>query len=276
MKKATLWWRALWLCAFPMLLVGCTTQAPAPQVHSVAWYAAHIPPPVIPTVSAPTQSVQPAPAPQELHIVVDTSDRQLRVYKGDTLLETFPVAIGFNGAAPRRTRGDDITPVGKYRIGYVRFGTRYGPFMLLTYPNRDDARWGLREGIINQRQYDAIISALDRGEAPPQNTPLGGYIGIHGMGPQFADDPDSKVFPGRWTAGCVALSNWDARQLATLVRVGTPVDIVGEVPGYRRGTPAQRRPAGLQSVADNPEGHLDHLLAALQNGSTPTPQPAHP
>ncbi|MGC9128453.1 MAG: L,D-transpeptidase family protein [Acidithiobacillus sp.] len=276
MSKAALCWRALWVCAFPALLAGCASQMPQAEVHSVAWYAARIPPPVIPTVSAPTVSVQPAPVPQEVHIVVDTRDRQLRIYKGESLLETFPVAIGFNGAAPRRTRGDDITPVGHYRIGYVRFGTRYGPFMLLTYPNREDARWGLREGIINQRQYDAIITALDRGETPPQNTPLGGYIGIHGMGPQFSDDPDSKVFPGRWTAGCVALSNWDARQLATLVRVGTPVEIVGQVPGYRGSTPAERRPAGLQSVADTPEKHLDDLLASLQHGAAPAPQAARP
>lgn len=223
-------------------LGGCTTHLPITSVHSVAYYAAQIPPPVIPPV-VPVVSPAPPPAPvaHRLRLVISTTAHRLEVYKGNTVLATYPVAIGFNGAAPKRTRGDDITPVGRYHIGWISRNTRYGPFMGLTYPNRENAEWGLREGIITKAQYRAIVDAIDAGRTPPQNTPLGGAIGIHGMGPLFNDDPRSTVFPGRWTAGCVALSNWDAQQVAAMVRVGTPVEIVGDIPGYRRASVARSK-----------------------------------
>ncbi len=213
-------------------LGGCAFHMP-PEPHSVAYYAARIPPPPVAPVASAAAATLSTPISRQVRIVVSAADRRMTVYQGNAVLATFPVAIGFNGAAPRRARGDDITPVGHYRVGWINYGTRYGTFMGLTYPNREDAAWGLRQGIISRAQYDAIVSAIDSGRTPPQNTPLGGAIGIHGMGPQFGDAPDSKVFPGRWTAGCVALSNWDVQQLAALVKVGTPVEIVGEAPGYR-------------------------------------------
>jgi murein L,D-transpeptidase YafK len=202
------------------------------------------------------------------------------VYKGATVLATYPVAIGFNGAAPKRMRGDDITPIGRYHIGWVSRDTRYGPFMGLTYPNRKNAAWGLREGIITRTQYRAIVAAVDAGHTPPQNTPLGGEIGIHGMGPHFADGPQGKVFPGRWTAGCVALSNWDARQIAAMVQVGTPVEIVGDVRGFRRNLESVSADARYKSaavlntratpgaVAKPQDTAMDTLVAALAPTTT--------
>ncbi|BBF65576.1 L,D-transpeptidase [Acidithiobacillus sp. 'AMD consortium'] len=217
-------------------LAGCaTTPVATVPVHSVAYYAAQIPPPVVQPVAPVVSPASPAHVVRSVHIVISTTSHSLKIFKGGTVLATYPVAIGFNGAAPKRMRGDDVTPLGRYRIGWVSRGTRYGPFMGLTYPNRENAEWGLREGIINKAQYRAIVDAIDAGQTPPQNTPLGGEIGIHGMGPQFSDDPQGKVFPGRWTAGCVALSNWDAQQIAALVRVGTPVEIVGDAHGFRGG-----------------------------------------
>ena len=258
-------------------LVGCatTTHLSSVPVHSVAYYAAQIPPPVVQPVAPVVSPAISAPVAQAVHIVISTSTHSLTVYKGDAVLATYPVAIGFNGAAPKRTRGDDVTPVGRYHIGWVSRDTRYGPFMGLTYPNRQNAEWGLREGIINKAQYRAIVAAVDTGQIPPQNTPLGGEIGIHGMGPQFADDPQSKVFPGRWTAGCVALSNWDAQQIAAMVQVGTPVEIVGNVRGFRRNiesvsaaaryksAAALNTTATSRAVAKPQDTAMDTLVAAL-------------
>ncbi|MBU2759116.1 L,D-transpeptidase family protein [Acidithiobacillus sulfurivorans] len=270
------WW---WLLGLFVLwgLDGCAPHISAPPVHSVAYYAAQIKAPVItpvapvvsPTVSALAQQ-------QPVRIVVSTTAHLLRIYRGDTLLATYPVAIGFNGSAPRRTRGDDVTPVGHYHIGWILHGTQYGPFMGLTYPNKENAEWGLQEGIITHNQYLAIVDAIDAGQTPPQNTPLGGEIGIHGMGPQFADDPESKVFPGRWTAGCVALSNWNAQQIAALVQVGTPVEIVGEVKGYRHNfdpkaelawSQYQHRKAGSIVESHSTATHLSPVKYARNSGA---------
>ena len=257
-------------------LAGCaTTPVATAPVHSVAYYAARIPPPVVQPVAPVVSPASPERVDRKVHIVISITTHSLKIYKGGTVLATYPVAIGFNGAAPKRMRGDDVTPVGRYRIGWVSRGTRYGPFMGLTYPNRENAEWGLREGIINRAQYRAIVDAIDAGQTPPQNTPLGGEIGIHGMGPQFSDDPQSKVFPGRWTAGCVALSNWDAQQIAALVRVGTPVEIVGDVQRFRGGfnrvstdsryksTAAFDTTATPGAVAKSQDTAMDTLVSAL-------------
>ena len=257
-------------------LAGCaTTPVATAPVHSVAYYAARIPPPVVQPVAPVVSPASPAHVVRSMRIVISTVTHSLKIFKGGTVLATYPVAIGFNGAAPKRMRGDDVTPVGRYRIGWVSRGTPYGPFMGLTYPNREDAKWGLREGIINRAQYRAIVTAIDAGQTPPQNTPLGGEIGIHGMGPKFSDDPQSKVFPGRWTAGCVALSNWDAQQIAALVRVGTPVEIVGDAHRFRGGfdrvstdsryksTAAFDTMATPRAVAKSQDTAMDTLVSAL-------------
>ena len=113
------WWSGLSVLLGMGLLAGCASQLPPSQVHSVAYYAAQIPPPpaFIPTPVAPTQSAAPQTA--TLHIVVNADRRKLYLYRGSQLLASYPVAIGFRGSAPRRIRGDDKTPLGHYRIGYV-------------------------------------------------------------------------------------------------------------------------------------------------------------
>jgi hypothetical protein len=96
------------------------------------------------------------------------------------------------------------------------------------------------------------------------------------MGPKFADDPESKVFPGRWTAGCVALSNWNAQQIAALVQVGTPVEIIGEVKGYRHNfdpkaelawSQYQHRKAGRVDESHSTATHLSPVKYARNSGA---------
>ncbi len=226
------------------VISGCADQLPKITVHPVSYYASRIrsvgprtapaTAPVMPPLSNPAVLQQNPVIAHQLHILVNARERRLFVYRGHTLLASYPVAIGFAGAMPHRIRGDNKTPLGNFHIAYIRWGTEYGPFLLLSYPNRKDALWGLEKGIISRWQYREIIDALNAGQTPPQNTPLGGYIGIHGMGPRFSCKKTSKVFAGRWTAGCVALSNYDAEKLASMVHPGTPVKIVGKVPSYQQ------------------------------------------
>ncbi|MFN2577459.1 MAG: L,D-transpeptidase family protein [Pyrinomonadaceae bacterium] len=84
----------------------------------------------------------------------------------------------------------------------------------LSYPNAAHAKRGLRDGLINRAQYDSIMRALKTQTAPPQDTPLGGDIYIHGNG--AGSD---------WTWGCVALENADVRELFYAVPVRTRVRI---------------------------------------------------
>jgi lipoprotein-anchoring transpeptidase ErfK/SrfK len=62
---------------------------------------------------------------------------------------------------------------------------------------------------------------VQAGKTPPQHTPLGGYIGIHGVG---SGDPEvHRAY--NWTNGCVALTNAQIDILAEWARAGTPVEI---------------------------------------------------
>ncbi len=85
---------------------------------------------------------------------------------------------------------------------------------MLSYPNAEDAARGLAAGLITRAQHQAIASAIKAGRMPPQDTPLGSWIEIHGRG-------SSRD----WTLGCVALDDGDMRELFEACPVGTAVII---------------------------------------------------
>ncbi|MDZ7736419.1 MAG: L,D-transpeptidase [Gammaproteobacteria bacterium] len=60
---------------------------------------------------------------------------------------------------------------------------------------------------------------------PPQNTALGGYIGIHGIG-EVNDEKIMTFTQGQnWTAGCIALTNEQISELRQFVSIGTRIVI---------------------------------------------------
>jgi lipoprotein-anchoring transpeptidase ErfK/SrfK len=62
---------------------------------------------------------------------------------------------------------------------------------------------------------------LDRGNPPPQETSLGGYLGIHGIG-----DGDKEIHESvNWTDGCIAINNEQLMELADWVKIGTRVNV---------------------------------------------------
>ena len=70
-------------------------------------------------------------------------------------------------------------------------------------------------------QFDAIKKAHVEGQVPPQNTKLGGYVGIHGLG---RGDPGIH-HDLNWTRGCIAVTNAQMNQLMGLVGKGAIVRI---------------------------------------------------
>ena len=74
---------------------------------------------------------------------------------------------------------------------------------------------------IDLRTYRAILNARDRGQLPPQDTALGGHIGIHGVGRLTTDD--HRLF--NWTQGCIALTDAQIDELAHWLALGTRVVI---------------------------------------------------
>jgi murein L,D-transpeptidase YafK len=147
-------------------------------------------------------------------IVVYKKERKLELYSDQTLVRSYRVGLGFSPVTDKQREGDGATPEGDFYVFVKNNKSAYYLSLGVSYPNVEDAERGLRDGLITQAQYKAIVDAHGRKVAPPQNTKLGGLIYIHGNG--AGSD---------WTLGCVALENEDMKELFDSVVVGTPVTI---------------------------------------------------
>ncbi len=156
-------------------------------------------------------------------ILVDTEALTLTVFSADNqvLAHFEDISIGSGGAAKIRRRGDEKTPLGIFHIAWIDRQSRYGTFYGFDYPSERVARSAYAEGIISRAELDAILEAVRQRRLPPQNTPLGGRLGIHGLG---RGDPEIHKAVN-WTDGCVALTNAQIRQLSRWMHIGTEVVI---------------------------------------------------
>jgi hypothetical protein len=145
-------------------------------------------------------------------IIVKKDDRILQLWDDDSLRASYPIGLGWEPVGDKKKEGDGKTPEGIY---YVCTRNNYSRFYLslgLSYPNIEDAKEALDEGLIDQGTYNQIEDAINRGVQPPWNTALGGEIMIHGHGSQ-----------SDWTAGCIAVDNdvmdilWENCGLGTTV-----------------------------------------------------------
>lgn len=168
----------------------------------------------------------------EIELVIVRSENKLLVRKDDKTLRSFKVALGSGGRQPKMQEGDRRTPKGHYRIRDIRSSDRFYLFMHLDYPNMDDAKQALKEGRITRKEYRQILAAFIYNETPPQNTPLGGQIGIHGIGDETPDKLDIHEV-SNWTQGCIAMRNSEVRELAMWVEKGTPVIIVDSLESFK-------------------------------------------
>ena len=159
-------------------------------------------------------------------ILVEKAARRLTLYENGTAVRAYMTAIGRNEAAAKTRAGDWATPEGLYRVRRKNPRSKYYLALHIDYPNRDDAERGLLTGLINSNQYAAIVSAMDRGVMPPQNTRLGYYIEIHGDSNRIVAGPDGQPRLAGWTRGCVGLQNADIEEIYAWGDLGTPVLIV--------------------------------------------------
>lgn len=158
----------------------------------------------------------------EVWVLVDDKEATLSVFRGHALVERFaPVSLGRGGARAHRIRGSNVTPLGEFRINRFNFESQWHIFIGIDYPTPPHARMALEKGIYSQADYEAYFDHYRRYGSPPQDTALGGAIGIHGIG---RGDPDIHG-NFHWTQGCVAVTNEQIERVAELVGVGTRVVI---------------------------------------------------
>ncbi len=147
-------------------------------------------------------------------IAIYKAQRRLYLFEGNTVTE-FPVALGKCPVGTKRAEGDGKTPEGTYFVCVKNPRSKYYLSLGISYPNMRDTKAALEEGHIGEDTFSQIERAQNARRRPPWDTPLGGYIMLHGGG----------IEKGDWTAGCVALNDSDMDILFAACEIGTEVAI---------------------------------------------------
>ncbi|HKQ97634.1 MAG TPA: L,D-transpeptidase family protein [Candidatus Polarisedimenticolia bacterium] len=133
-------------------------------------------------------------------ILVRKSERVLELYRGDILLRSYPVSLGWEPVGAKREEGDGRTPEGRYIIDSRNPGSGFHLALHVSYPRPEEE-----------------AAARARGSS------AGGLIMIHGL-------PNGYGFLGRlhlvrdWTLGCVAVTDPEIEEIWRVVPNGTPVE----------------------------------------------------
>ncbi len=182
----------------------------------------------IPAGSGSDSTIKDSPydLPYKLHI--DKTARKLRLMKntlsGWKVVRKYRIALGKKSdIRPKKREGDCRTPTGAYYICKINPASAYGEdpvtgeplaSLMISYPNQFDAWDALQNGRIDIKTYNSVCEAIGAGKIPPQDTPLGSYLMIHGGG----SDED-------WTLGCIALDDKDMKDLLKYAKTGMIVEI---------------------------------------------------
>ncbi|HEV2862491.1 MAG TPA: L,D-transpeptidase [Pyrinomonadaceae bacterium] len=147
-------------------------------------------------------------------LLVRKKERRLVLYDGEAAVRVYRMVLGSAPEGDKVRQGDGRTPEGDFYVCVKNDKSRFHLSLGLSYPNEAAAERGLRDEIINRKQYERIVRAVRNKQRPPWDTALGGEIMIHGGGTG-----------GDWTLGCVALENQHIEELFKVLPMGTPVRI---------------------------------------------------
>jgi hypothetical protein len=143
---------------------------------------------------------------RDYSIIIDKFSRKCFVYLAGSKKYEFEAELGKNWVGDKRVKGDLATPEGMYKITKKFDGgkTKYYKALLLDYPNDEDKA--------------KFRSEIEQGSLPA-SAKIGGLIEIHGNGGKGID----------WTEGCIALTDREMDVIFKIVKVGTPVTIIGSM-----------------------------------------------
>jgi len=147
-----------------------------------------------------------APLPDQLQIIgnidrilIEKTKRRLTLYQDQKAVRIYQMALGFSPDGDKIKEGDGKTPEGIYKINRRNPNSNYTLSLGIDYPLAEDKERARVGG------YNA-----------------GGDIFIHG---QPNNLPDNLKLKGDWTAGCIALTNAEMREIWEAAPIGTEVEI---------------------------------------------------
>jgi murein L,D-transpeptidase YafK len=134
-------------------------------------------------------------------IVVEKGARRLTLFRDGQALKSYSVALGRAPVGAKEYEGDQRTPEGIYKVDFHKPDSDYHLALHISYPEQHD---------------------IDR--AAVQGLSAGSDIMIHGL-------PNGRGWIGRfhrrsdWTAGCIAVADFEIEEIYRAVPDGTPVEL---------------------------------------------------
>ena len=141
------------------------------------------------------------------YIIIDKSDYELKVYDSEGWYATYPIVFGSKDLSDKMKEGDRRTPDGKFKIILKKIHPKWGPEMLLDYPNDESVHK------FNERVSKGLL---------PKGAKIGNGIAIHATRPDEEWTVDNFY---NWTDGCVSVKYTEMKDLFSYIPVGTPVTI---------------------------------------------------
>lgn len=135
-------------------------------------------------------------------LVIDKSDRELKLYYANEWQKTYKIKLGFNPVGKKIKRNDGKTPEGLYHVSYKNSKSQYYKAFAVSYPN-----------------------AEDKARAAALGVDPGGDIMIHGLENKSGFAGKVKHWIKDWTAGCIALTDAEMDELWKVVSEGALIDI---------------------------------------------------
>lgn len=134
-------------------------------------------------------------------VLVEKGRRRLTLLVARREKKSYRIALGGEPEGPKRCRGDNRTPEGRYMLDYRNANSKFYRAIHISYPNAEDLK-----------------------RAKVLGCQPGGDVMIHGL-------PREKQWAGwahslvDWTQGCIAVSNREMDEIWEAVADGTPIEI---------------------------------------------------
>ncbi|MCY7293204.1 MAG: L,D-transpeptidase [Ferruginibacter sp.] len=141
------------------------------------------------------------------YIVVSKKDYELKVFDDEGWYATYPIVFGSRDLSDKMKEGDRRTPTGSFKIVLKKIHKKWGPELLLDYPNAESYRR------FNERKTKGLL---------PANARIGDGIAIHATRPEEEWTVDNFY---NWTDGCVSVKYSEMKDLYSYIPVGTLVTI---------------------------------------------------
>jgi len=173
-------------------------SASAPNLKTVVPSVAFAPTTTLPAPASPARALADIAIDK---VLVIKSAHRLELMSHGEPVKAYKISLGKQPRGPKLAEGDRRTPEGFYWLDWRKTSDRFNLAMHVSYPNIDDAARARREG-----------------------TSPGGMIMIHGT-PLSDDYPEWYFASLDWTDGCIAMNNADMREVWSLVKDGTMIEI---------------------------------------------------